>query len=87
MDTDFVKFRQLRKVGVFFYLVISCLKSHENGFGCCEAGNSHGFLFQISGTKVDDGAVHGQPTHCFWGLLKTIQEVILDRNCPCVLLA
>ena len=28
------------------------------GFGCCEAGNGHGFRFQRSGTKVDEGAVH-----------------------------
>ena len=87
MDTDFVEFRQLRKVGVFSYLVISCLKIYENDFGCCEAGNGHGFRFQRSGTKVNEGAVHGQPTHYFWGLLKTVREVILDRNCPCVLLA
>ena len=43
---------------VFSYLVISCLKSHENGFGCCEVGNGHGFRFQRSGTKVDKGVVH-----------------------------
>ena len=35
------------------------------GFGCCWAGNGHGFRFHISGTEVDEGAVHGQPTHCF----------------------
>ena len=29
MDTDFVEFRQLRKVELFSYLVIPCLKSHE----------------------------------------------------------
>ena len=45
VDTDFVDFQQLWKVGVFSYLVISCLKSHENSFGCCEAGNGHGFRF------------------------------------------
>ena len=41
---------KLREVGVFFYLDILCLKSHENGFGCGEAGNSQGFQFQRSGT-------------------------------------
>ena len=29
MDTGFVEFRQLREVGVFSYLDIPCLKSHE----------------------------------------------------------
>ena len=28
-------FDKLWEVGVFSYLVISCLKTHENGFGCC----------------------------------------------------
>ena len=32
MDTDFVEFQQLREVGVFSYLVIPCLKSHEMVF-------------------------------------------------------
>ena len=36
-------FDKLRKVEVFSYLDIPCLKSHGNGFGCCEAGNGHGF--------------------------------------------
>ena len=49
MDTDFVEFPQLRKVGVFSYLDIPCLKNHGNGFGCCEARNGHGFRFQRSG--------------------------------------
>ena len=42
MGTDIVEFRQLREVWVFSYLDILCLKGHENGFGCCEAGNGHG---------------------------------------------
>ena len=45
-------FDKLREVGVFFYLDILCLKSHENGFGCCEARNGHGFWFQRSGTDA-----------------------------------
>ena len=36
------------------------------GFGCCWAGNGHGFRFQRSGTEVEEGAVYEQPTHCFW---------------------
>ena len=36
------------------------------GFGCCGAKNGHGFRFQRSGTEVEEGVVHGQPTHYFW---------------------
>ena len=39
-------------VPVFFTCVLYC------DFGCCEAGNDHGFRFQGSGTEVDEGAVH-----------------------------
>ena len=28
MDTDFVEFRQLQEVGIFFYLVYSLAKGH-----------------------------------------------------------
>ena len=45
-------FDKLREVGVFSYLDILYLKGHENGFGCCEAGNDHGFWFQRSGTDA-----------------------------------
>ena len=47
-----LSFDKLREVGVFSYLDIPCLKGHENGFGCCEAGNGHGFRFQRSGTDA-----------------------------------
>ena len=60
-------------VPVCFTCVLYC------GFGCCEAGNGHEFRFQRSGTKVDEGAIHGQPTHCFWGLL----NCMLDQKRPC----
>ena len=59
MGTSIVEFRQLREVGVFFYLDILCLKSHENGFGCCEAENCHGFRFQEVEPMLDEGAVLG----------------------------
>ena len=59
---------------VCFTCVLNC------GFGCCEAENGHEFQFQRSGTEVDEGAVHGQPTHYFWGLLKTVPNCLLDRN-------
>ena len=52
MGTNIVEFRQLQEVGVFFYLDILCLKSHENGFGCCEARNDHGFSVPRSGTDA-----------------------------------
>ena len=37
MDADFVEFRQLQEVRVFFYLVYSLAKSHSNGWGFVEA--------------------------------------------------
>ena len=37
VDTDFVGFRQLQEVGVFFYLVYSLAKSHFNGWGFSKA--------------------------------------------------
>ena len=52
MGTGIVEFRQLREVGVFSYLVSSCLKIHENSlFWSCEAGNGHALRFQGSGTE------------------------------------
>ena len=50
--TTLGSFEKLREVGVFSYLDIICLKSHENGFGCCEAGNGHAFRFQESGVDA-----------------------------------
>ena len=47
-----MEFRQLREVGVFSYLVSSCLKSHENClFWSREAGNGHALWFQGSETE------------------------------------
>ena len=79
-------FDKLREVGVFSYLDILCLKGHENGFGCCEARNGHGFWFQINGTDVDEGAVHGQPTYCY-GTVKKSKFMVGLKIGPCVLLA
>ena len=47
-------------VSVCFTCVLYC------GFGCCKAGNGHGFRFQRSGIEVDEGAIHGQPMHYFF---------------------
>ena len=52
MGTSIVEFQQLREVGVFSYLDIPCLKRYDNGFGCCEAGNGHGFSVPQSGTDA-----------------------------------
>ena len=38
-------FKKLWEVGVFSYSDIYCLKSHENGFGSCEAGNGYDFWY------------------------------------------
>ena len=67
----------LKMVPGCFTCVLNC------GLGCFEAGNDHIFRVQTSGTEVDEGAVHGQPTHCFWGLLKTVPICVLDRKRPC----
>ena len=45
-------FNKLREVAVFSYLVTSCLKSHENGFGSFEVGKGHGYQFQRNGTDA-----------------------------------
>ena len=37
MGTDFMEFRQLQEVEIFFYLVYSLAKSHFNGWGFVEA--------------------------------------------------
>ena len=50
-------FDKLWEVGVFFYLNILCLKSHENGFKCCEAGYGHGFRFQEVESMLNEEVV------------------------------
>ena len=63
-----MEFRQLREVGVFSYLVIFYLKIHENGLGCCEAGNGHGFSWNrclMRGPSMDKPQTD-------LGLLKTV---------------
>ena len=57
-------FDKLREVGVFSYLVISCLKIHENGLGSCEARNGHEIRSQRKGTEYLVGTVLGQSTAC-----------------------
>ena len=72
-------FDKLREVGVFFYLDILCLKSHENGFGCCEAGNGHGLRFQEAEPMLDEGAVLGQPTDWF-GTVKNNPDLLVGSK-------
>ena len=76
MGIGIVEFWKLREVGVFFYLDIVCLKIHENGFGCCEAGNGHGFWFQEVESMLDEGAVLGQPTYWF-GIVKNSFDLLV----------
>ena len=46
------------------------------GFGCCKVGNGHGFRFQRSGTKVDEGAVHA----LFLGTVKNVPGLNCVEN-------
>ena len=80
MGTGIVELEQLLEVGVFFCLDILCLKSHENGFGCCEVGNGHGFRFQEVELMLDEGPSLDSPRTGL-GLLKTVLICLLDRNC------
>ena len=71
-------FKKLWEVGVFSYSDISCLKSHENGFGSSEAGNGHAFRFQGSETEC---LMRGLSLDSPWldmGLCCTIRKFILD---------
>ena len=61
MVPGIVEFRQLREVGVFFYFDILYLKTHENGFGCYEVGNGHGFWFQEVEPMLDEGSSLDSP--------------------------
>ena len=85
MGTGIVEFRQLREVGVFSYLVISCLKIHENGlFWSCEAENGHAFRFQGSGTE---GLLRELSLDGLWldmGPFCTVRNLFWTEICPCV---
>ena len=54
-------------------------------FGCCWAGNDHGFRFHKLEPMLGERAVHGQPTARL-GTVKNSPS-LLDRteNGPCVL--
>ena len=72
MGTSIVEFRKLREVEVFFYLDILCLKSHENGFGCCKAENGHGFWVQELEPMLDEGGPSLDNPRTGLGPLKTV---------------
>ena len=79
-------FDKLRKVGVFSYFDIPCLKSHENDFGCCEAGMTMNFGSKEVGSMLDEGGLSMDSPRTVMGLLK----VRIDgwtENFPFVLLA
>ena len=85
MGTMIEEFRQLREVGVFSYLVISCLKSHENGlFWSCEAGNGHAFQFQGSGTKGLLMGLSLDGPRLDMGLFCTVRNSFWTKIRPCV---
>ena len=55
-------FDKLQEVGVFSYLVISCLKSHEMVLGIVRSEMATNFGFKEVEPMIDEGVVHGQPT-------------------------
>ena len=55
-------FDKLRKVGVFSYLVISCLKIHEMVLGVVRLEMATDFGSKEVEPMIDEGVVHGQPT-------------------------
>ena len=63
MGTDFEEFRQLREVGVFFYLDIPCLKRHDNGLGVERPKMAMDSRFHKVEPMLSERVVHGQPTN------------------------
>ena len=86
MGTGIVEFRQLRNVGVFFYLDIICLKIHENSFRCGEAENGHGFRFQEVEPMLNEGVVLGQPTDWFGTVKKSPDLLVGPKLSMCICL-
>ena len=62
MGTGIVQFRQLREVGVFSYLVFSCLKIHEMVLGVVWPEMTMDSRFHNVEPMLDEGVVHGHPT-------------------------
>ena len=62
MGTGIVEFWQLREVGVFSYLVISCLKIHEMILGVVRPEMAMDSWFNEVEPMFDERIVRGQPT-------------------------
>ena len=62
MGNDMVEFWQIQEVGVFSYLVIYFLKSHEIVLDVVRPEMAMDFGFKGVEPMLDEGAVHGQPT-------------------------
>ena len=75
-------FEKLREVGVFSYLVISCLKARKMVLGVVRPEMAMNFDSKEVESMLEEGVVHGQPLHCF-GTFKNSLECLLDRNFPC----
>ena len=81
MGTGIVEFRKLWEVGVFSYLVISCLKSHEIVLDVVRPEMAMDFGSKEVETMLDGGASHGQPTDWF-ETVKNSSDCLLDQDCP-----
>ena len=66
MDTDFVEFQQTLEGRGFLLLGYFLFKSHENGFGCYEAGKGHGFRFQEMELMHDEGGCPWTAHRLMW---------------------
>ena len=72
-------FEKLREVGLFSYLVTSCLKIHENGLGVVSPERGMDFGAIEVESMLDEGAAHGQPTDWF-GTIKNCLDCLLDQD-------
>ena len=66
----------------------SLSKIHENGFGCGEAGNGHGFRFQEVEPMLHERSILGQPTDWF-GTVKNSPDLLVRPKlsmciCMCI---
>ena len=75
MGTGIVEFRQLWEVGVFSYLVISCLKIHEMVLGVVRPEMAMDSRFHEVEPMLDEGAPSMDSPWTDLGLLKTIRIV------------
>ena len=55
MGIGFMEFQQTSGGRGFRLLCYFLFKSHDNGFGCCEAGKGHRFWFQETELMHDEG--------------------------------